>query len=108
LTDVPARYGGEEFAVVLSATNEAGARTVAARIRQAVLDLAIAHVGAEYGVVTVSAGVASISPATSAQTPQDLLNEADRALYAAKNAGRNSVVSASALLTPEMQSLYQI
>jgi diguanylate cyclase (GGDEF)-like protein len=87
-TDVPARYGGDEFVIMLPDTPARGAQEVAERIRQAVES---APFTTEAGRVpcTVSIGVASF--------PQDgrsidaLLARADRALYDAKEAGRNRV-----------------
>ena len=93
--DVAARYGGEEFAVVLPDTDETGALVIAARIRHAVLNLAIPHKGSENGVVTVSIGVAGAKPNALEDSGDLLLREADRALYLAKNGGRNAVVIAS-------------
>lgn len=88
--DLVARYGGEEFACVLSETDAAGAERVAARISQDILALAIPHPSAvPASVVTVSAGVASALPP--AGGPEALVAAADRALYAAKAAGRNRV-----------------
>ena len=94
--DVAARYGGEEFAVVLPATDEAGGLAIASRIRQAVLDLAIEHDGNETGMVTISAGVAAVHPTSLADVRDGLLREADRALYLAKENGRNTIALASA------------
>lgn len=92
--DVVARFGGEEFAMILPNTSLEGARRVAEMVRRAVLDLNIPHPaspGPRY--LTVSAGVAS---ATGGQnTPQKLVAAADRALYAAKNQGRNRVIVSS-------------
>ena len=84
--DVAARYGGEEFAVILPATDEAGALSIAAHIREAVLRLAIEHKANELGLVTISAGVAVVRPASlaGATAGKALLLEADRALYPRK------------------------
>jgi diguanylate cyclase (GGDEF)-like protein len=83
-SDVCARYGGEEFALILHETTEAGARTLAERIR--------AKVGAATfpgGLkLTISIGVAATDePALFTQ----LMDRADQALYAAKQSGRNQV-----------------
>lgn len=89
--DFAARYGGEEFAIVLPSTNLAGAEQVAERIREQVSTLAILHAQSERGYVTLSLGVACLTP----QPHQDaiaLLQTADQALYAAKTAGRDRVV----------------
>ena len=94
--DVAARYGGEEFGIVLPRADEAGAVAIAVRIQQAVLHLKLEHKGDERGIVTISAGVAATHPAASAETPEALVREADRALYLAKKDGRNTIVFASA------------
>jgi len=86
--DVAARHGGEEFALVLPATGQEGAVAIAERVRKAVRDLAIPHEGnpAHAGVVTLSVGVATVIGAWSAA---EVFALADRALYAAKDAGRD-------------------
>jgi diguanylate cyclase (GGDEF)-like protein len=61
--DLAARYGGEEFAVVLPGTDVASAFAVAERIRVAIADFQHEHIGTAAGIVTVSAGVASVCPA---------------------------------------------
>ncbi len=90
--DTLVRYGGEEFAVILPATGIAEGCAVAERIRQAVRAAGIAHPGGTpCETVTVSLGVATVVPA--AQTPQAMMEMADRCLYDAKRAGRNRVVA---------------
>jgi diguanylate cyclase (GGDEF)-like protein len=88
-SDLVARIGGEEFAVLLPNTEAGGAGEHAERIRAAVESLALAHPGG--GVVTVSIGVAVTSGLAGPQGPDELLAFADRALYRAKDAGRNLV-----------------
>jgi diguanylate cyclase (GGDEF)-like protein len=88
--DVIARYGGEEFACLLPATDRPGALAVAERLRAAVQALQIAHPNSDHRVLTVSIGAAV------GEIPRDidlhsLIESADRALYTAKNAGRNRV-----------------
>lgn len=87
-TDAVARYGGEEMALVLPETDEAGARVIAERIRKAV---EAAQTPTEQGAlrVTVSIGIA-----TQGKSPEELLDAADKALYRAKQSGRNRVESA--------------
>lgn len=91
-TDLAARYGGEEFAIVLPNTNEEGASLVASRLREAVRALTMDHDGNDgRGVVTVSAGVATI---IGGWTPAEVIALADRSLYQAKAAGRDRHVLA--------------
>ncbi|MCL4758368.1 MAG: diguanylate cyclase [Rhodocyclaceae bacterium] len=104
--DAVARYGGEEFVIVVPGCRPEQALAFADKTRRAVQDLAIAHAGSEHGVVTVSIGVASfVFPCTDGNWPdpcqreeacrlrvEDLVGDADRALYAAKAAGRNRVM----------------
>jgi diguanylate cyclase (GGDEF)-like protein len=92
--DQAARYGGEEFVIVLPGTDEKGALRLADRIRAAIHHHHLVFEGARLSV-SVSLGVA-IAP-QDGKTPQALLAAADRALYAAKHAGRNRVVAASSL-----------
>lgn len=94
-SDRIARMGGEEFAVLLPQTTLEGAYTIAERMRKSVADLRIPHADSPSGnVVTISAGVAGSSGGTS---PEDLIAEADRALYRAKALGRNRVEKAGSL-----------
>jgi diguanylate cyclase (GGDEF)-like protein len=86
--DFAARYGGEEFVVILEDTSLGGAVGVGERIRGAVLDAGIRAPGG--GILSVSVGVAARLPGS---TGEALLRQADAALYEAKNAGRNRVVS---------------
>jgi diguanylate cyclase (GGDEF)-like protein len=86
--DVPARLGGEEFAVVLPNTTLDGGLRLAERVRQAVAAAAIL-VGGERIRVTFSIGVATHIPD---QSLDQLMQEADRCLYAAKAAGKNTVM----------------
>ena len=90
--DLPARQGGEEFAVLLPDVAHEAAVEIAGRLRAAVQALGLVHTGNEAGVVTVSVGVASSWP-KAGQAVADLFENADRALYRAKNAGRNRVES---------------
>jgi diguanylate cyclase (GGDEF)-like protein len=91
--DIVARYGGEEFALVLPLTDHAGAIATAERIRSAIAAQRIEHNGSDIKIVTVSIGVATEAPLRSASSA-DLVNRADKALYSAKHAGRNTVFGA--------------
>lgn len=92
-SDFCARYGGEEFVVILPDTPEHGARHVAERIRQNIVDLAITHrQSSPLEVVSLSLGVAT-STDTALVSHEDLIRYADKALYQAKDRGRNRVVA---------------
>jgi diguanylate cyclase (GGDEF)-like protein len=92
--DTVARYGGEEFAAILPGTSGEDAAALAEKVREAVLSLVIPHESSQAGpFLSVSIGVASVDPATGL-TVQEILELADRALYAAKRSGRNRVVAA--------------
>lgn len=90
------RYGGEEFAIVMPQTSKENALNVAERVREAVAGLRIPHCQTDYGVVTVSIGVAGIDAASARfghQACEKLIRVADKALYRAKDGGRNKVDS---------------
>ncbi|WP_211451275.1 sensor domain-containing diguanylate cyclase [Collimonas antrihumi] len=95
--DLATRYGGEEIAVLLPDTNLAGAVAVAEKIRLAIYNLHIEHPGGPDGLVTISAGVDAFVPVRDGNIPFELIQAADRALYAAKFAGRNRVCSSADL-----------
>lgn len=86
-----ARYGGEEFAVLLRPRHARQPKEIAERIRQAVLKLNIPHEGYRpLRKVSVSISVAEQAPALGNEKG-DLIEAADRALYQAKQSGRNRV-----------------
>lgn len=87
--DLVARYGGEEFAIVLSNTNLEGAQKVAEDIRLAVAKRKIPHgVSGANPYVTVSLGISTTIPSLESSS-KTLINTADKALYQAKERGRN-------------------
>ncbi len=88
------RYGGEEFVVLLPQTDSTTARGTAERLREAVEACAIEWQGAPHRL-TVSIGVAS--RASSERSASQVIERADRALYAAKHAGRNRISMAPAI-----------
>ncbi|KAA0996031.1 GGDEF domain-containing protein [Pseudomonas sp. ANT_J12] len=90
--DLVARYGGEEFSVILPETDSAGARQIAEAIRVAVEQLPLVP-GAEMPM-TVSIGISTWTSASETNLER-LLFAADKALYQAKEGGRNRVVAAS-------------
>ena len=85
--DVVARWGGEEFAVLLEASDDAGLRETAERIRVLVAQSQVRRNGA---VVSVRVSVGG-TLASTADTSQSLFARADGAMYAAKHAGRNRI-----------------
>ena len=95
--DLVARYGGEEFIALLVDTGTEGARMLAERMRARVEALDVEHRASGVAShLTVSLGVASIVPRPGVR-PEDLVDRADRALYAAKEGGRNRVTTADEL-----------
>ena len=92
--DVFARYGGEEFVILSRTTAGVAAAHVAERVRKAIEQHPFCFDGKPIRV-TVSIGI-SFMPAPSVRAPEDLIALADKALYEAKNGGRNRVVSAAA------------
>ena len=90
--DLAARFGGEEFVIVLSGTDEAGAEKIAEEIRKGVLALKISHPSSEVSAyVSVSIGGASVIPSMEG-SKEGLIELADRAMYRAKELGRNQSV----------------
>ena len=88
-SDAAFRIGGEEFAVLLTETDKAGALAMAERLRQTTEGMKFFADGAG---ITLSLGVATFP--VDARDGEELLRRADRALYEAKNAGRNLVIPA--------------
>jgi diguanylate cyclase (GGDEF)-like protein len=92
--DLVSRYGGEELAVLLPSTGLISACMLAENTRKNVEELQISYTGVpENGNVTISIGVAAATPEPGAN-PQQILNDADKALYQAKTKGRNKIVAA--------------
>lgn len=92
-TDLVARYGGEEFAVILPEIKAEEALQLAEIIRQKVQELQIAHVQSEVDqFVTLSLGVATVIPNPEINL-DTFINITDKALYSAKNQGRNCVAA---------------
>jgi diguanylate cyclase (GGDEF)-like protein len=86
------RYGGEEFCLLIPNAEASRAIDIGEMVRAAVLDLALPHATSSHQYVSVSIGVACTRPNAS-QSPSDLIEAADAALYAAKHRGRNTVVA---------------
>jgi diguanylate cyclase (GGDEF)-like protein len=90
--DVISRLGGEELLVLLPGSDMEHTLLKAEALRAAVAELELSHRGTPLGPITISIGVA-ISP-KHGEAPDDVLRGADRALYRAKQSGRNRVLSA--------------
>ena len=88
--DIPGRIGGEEFVVLLPETQLNQALLVAERLRQVVENTKIS-IGTDQISITASIGVASMNP--DIPNLQVLINSADKAMYLAKDTGRNRVVA---------------
>jgi diguanylate cyclase (GGDEF)-like protein len=97
--DLVARYGGEEIVVLLSDTGEAGAASVAENLRRKIQAASLRHeANPPNFILTISIGSVTRSPSRerSRMIPADLVNLADKALYRAKQNGRNCVATAKA------------
>jgi diguanylate cyclase (GGDEF)-like protein len=97
LTDTVGRYGGEEFCLMFTRTTLAEASDLAERVRIRIAIEAGSRVRMTSGLtLTVSIGVST--SALGARTPLELIDQADKALYAAKEAGRNCVMAMDVLV----------
>ncbi|MBB4365173.1 diguanylate cyclase (GGDEF)-like protein/PAS domain S-box-containing protein [Bradyrhizobium sp. CIR18] len=98
--DLAARYGGEEFAMLLPNTDAAGCALFGERIRSAIHEAGLVHAtNPESGCVTASVGGATCRPALERTAGvASLVEAADRALYAAKDAGRDRLVMSGELM----------
>jgi len=97
-TDMAARFGGEEFAILMPSTSLEAAQVVAERMREAVEAATVETEGVTIHI-TVSIGVAH-----GFETLEDLIRQADRALYRAKDNGRNRVVVADDVFRAEFEN----
>jgi diguanylate cyclase (GGDEF)-like protein len=88
-SDLVTRYGGEEFAVILPMTDAAGAITIATAIQQAIHELQLPHEASQVcQFVTISMGLSTLQPDLAMSLDQ-LIASADKALYQAKQQGRD-------------------
>lgn len=88
--DLAARYGGEEFLLILPDADTAAAQRLAEGVRKSIEVLDLPHVHSPAGKVTISIGVAALSDGFY-KDAESLLHAADKALYRAKDGGRNQV-----------------
>lgn len=100
--DAVYRYGGEEFLVMLPEPALDSAMCAMQRLHAAVGELAIAHPGLDAGAVTISVGIARF---TDDKSLDQLIKDADVALYVAKSRGRNRVVAYDDIDPQEAQAL---
>jgi diguanylate cyclase (GGDEF)-like protein/PAS domain S-box-containing protein len=100
-SDLVARYGGEEFVMLLPNTDAAGCARIGERFRRALRDAGIPHEpNLPFGFVTASIGGAVCWPGLERTAgPPSLVEAADRALYAAKDGGRNRLVMEGEVVT---------
>jgi diguanylate cyclase (GGDEF)-like protein/PAS domain S-box-containing protein len=99
-SDLAARYGGEEFAILLPNTDAAGCERIGKRIHHALREAGIPHaLSLPSGLLTASLGGAVCRPGFEKSSGPALVEAADRALYAAKDGGRNRLVMAAAAVT---------
>ena len=91
MSDEVFRYGGEEFIIVLDGQGVEGSVKFAEKVRKSIEGLKIEHTGRSEGIVTISCGVECFKETDKDKEWDDLLNRADKALYRAKQSGRNRV-----------------
>ena len=92
-SDIPCRFGGEEFGVILPGASLEATRNKAEAIRAAFAAMSLDFEGEPLGALTLSAGVAALPPGK--QDWAQVMRLADKALYTAKQAGRNRVIAAT-------------
>ncbi|WP_458758872.1 diguanylate cyclase domain-containing protein [Afipia sp. TerB] len=95
-----ARYGGEEFCLIVPDADSEQALRTGELVRATIENLGIVHDGSAFRAVTVSIGVSAVRPGGDS-APEDLVEAADAALYAAKRRGRNLVVEHALIRTAE-------
>lgn len=89
--DLVARYGGEEFALIITTISPENALAFAQRLCDTVENINLPHTMSPFGHITVSIGVAGTIPSKH-ESAEDLLRQADEALYVAKAQGRNQAI----------------
>ena len=91
-SDFVARWGGEEFIVLLPSTDLNGAKLIAERLRTEVEQTPVPLPNGELTTITVSAGITKLTPRQDSMIDK-FISDADKALYIAKDKGRNMVVA---------------
>lgn len=86
------RYGGEEFCVILADVTEENAVKVAERLCTTVRNMGLINEGVESGIVTISIGMSVVTHMEKQFRIEEMISQADKALYIAKRNGRNRVV----------------
>ena len=107
--DLVFRYGGEEFCVILSEISAINAYKVASRLCKTISELKLINEGVPSNVVTVSIGLSLVTSSEAQFRVDELINQADKALYLAKRNGRNQVVAcprSMVVAMSESQSLH--
>ncbi len=92
-SDMVFRYGGEEFAIILTKTTPSTTQEIAETIMNNLRRCNIPHPDAPTGVISVSIGIAEWRPSEDDILPEKFIEVADTALYEAKAAGRNCIIS---------------
>jgi two-component system cell cycle response regulator len=93
--DLACRFGGEEFVVVMPDTDSTTAALIAERLRN-IIEQTPFILKSNGAILNITASLGISCSRSGAETPEQLLKQADRALYDAKNGGRNRVVAAAA------------
>ncbi|MFA4827596.1 MAG: diguanylate cyclase [Thermodesulfovibrionales bacterium] len=89
MSDDVFRYGGEEMVIIIPDQDINSTLTVAEKIREGIESLGIEHKGTANGILTISCGVAAFDMEKLENRWEDILEDADKALYRAKSAGKN-------------------
>ncbi len=102
--DLAGRFGGEEFALILPDTNPQGAHQLAETIRKQIAALKLTYTDKSSESVTISIGLLTIAGPQIASV-EDLIKQADAALYRSKSGGRNQVVIKTVDASPQQTIL---
>lgn len=90
--DMIYRYGGEEFCIILNDITQIEAYNIACRLCALIRSLSLINAGSESKIVTISVGVSLVTKSAKQFTIEELICQADRALYLAKNNGRDQAI----------------